>query len=58
MLPDDRSNTTTVPRSARCAPWMLLLMGTLLAGAADAAPGNAEIVRDLASRVGPIVGSA
>lgn len=58
MLPDDRSNTTTVSRSARCARWMVLLIGTLLAGAADAAPGNAEIVRDLASRVGPIVGSA
>jgi hypothetical protein len=37
---------------------MVLFIGTLLAGAADAAPGNAEIVRDLASRVGPIVGSA
>jgi branched-chain amino acid transport system substrate-binding protein len=35
------------------------LFGVLLAGAAGAAPGDkADVVRDLAGRVGPIVGSA
>ncbi|WP_291864984.1 ABC transporter substrate-binding protein [Bradyrhizobium sp.] len=37
----------------------MLVIGILLAGAANAAAaGNADIVRDLASRVGPVVGSA
>lgn len=59
MLPDDRSNMTTVSRSVRHPPWIALLISILFAGAAAAAPGsNAEVVRDLASRVGPIVGSA
>ncbi len=36
-----------------------VLFGVLLAGAANAAPGdNANVVRDLAGRVGPIIGSA
>jgi branched-chain amino acid transport system substrate-binding protein len=39
--------------------WIALLFGALLAGAAAAAPGsNTDVVRDLAGRVGPIVGSA
>src|SRR5512140_1244717 len=38
--------------------WMAVLISTLLASAASAAPGNTDVVRDLASRVGPIVGSA
>jgi branched-chain amino acid transport system substrate-binding protein len=39
--------------------WMTVLFGALLASAASAAPGgNTDVVRDLASRVGPIVGSA
>src|ERR1700675_2701510 len=39
--------------------WMAALFGALLASAASAAPGgNADVVRDLAGRVGPIVGSA
>ncbi len=39
--------------------WIAVLFGTMLAGAANAAPGtNTNVVRDLASRVGPIVGSA
>jgi ABC-type branched-subunit amino acid transport system substrate-binding protein len=39
--------------------WMTILFGVVLASAASAAPGDRrEIVRDLAGRVGPIVGSA
>ncbi len=39
--------------------WMTFLFSALLAGAAEAAPGdNADVVRDLAVRVGPILGSA
>jgi branched-chain amino acid transport system substrate-binding protein len=39
--------------------WTILLVSVLLAGAAEAAPGDkTDIVRDLAGRVGPIVGSA
>jgi branched-chain amino acid transport system substrate-binding protein len=39
--------------------WLAALFGALLASAASAAPGgNADVVRDLAGRVGPIVGSA
>ena len=39
--------------------WMTLLFAALLASAASAAPGDkADIVRDLAGRVGPIIGSA
>jgi branched-chain amino acid transport system substrate-binding protein len=42
--------------------WMTILFGlfgVLLAGAAGAAPGNkTDVIRDLAGRVGPIVGSA
>src|SRR3981081_1447885 len=39
--------------------WMTILFGVLLASAAGAAPGDkTDVVRDLAGRVGPIVGSA
>ena len=39
--------------------WIAVLFGALLASAAGAAPaGNANVVRDLAASVGPIVGSA
>ncbi|WP_081851365.1 ABC transporter substrate-binding protein [Bradyrhizobium sp. URHD0069] len=39
--------------------WMTFLFSVLLASAAGAAPGNrTDVVRDLAGRVGPIVGSA
>jgi ABC-type branched-subunit amino acid transport system substrate-binding protein len=39
--------------------WITILFGALLASAAGAAPGDkTEIVRDLAGRIGPIIGSA
>ena len=38
--------------------WMAVLFSTLLASAASAAPGNTDVVRDLAGRVGPIIGSS
>jgi branched-chain amino acid transport system substrate-binding protein len=39
--------------------WIILMLGTLLAGTAQAAPGDkTDLVRDLAARVGPIIGSA
>jgi hypothetical protein len=38
--------------------WTILLASALLAGAAQAAPDRTDIVRDLAGRVGPMVGSA
>jgi branched-chain amino acid transport system substrate-binding protein len=50
----------TVPRSSCLKPrWLVVLCGALLATSASAAPGeNLNVVRDLASRVGPIIGSA
>jgi branched-chain amino acid transport system substrate-binding protein len=39
--------------------WIIFMLGTLLAGTAEAAPGDkTDLVRDLAARVGPIIGSA
>src|SRR3979490_2210988 len=39
--------------------WMTILFGVLLASAAGAVPGDkTEVVRDLAGRVGPVIGSA
>ena len=39
--------------------WMTILFGVLLASTAGAAPGDkTDVVRDLAGRVGPIIGSA
>lgn len=59
MLPDIGSNKTSVSRSVRSPPTIMLVIGILLAGAANAtAASNTEVVRDLASRVGPVVGSA
>jgi hypothetical protein len=37
---------------------MMVVSGALLAGAGDAAAGDKDVVRNLASRVGPIIGSA
>ena len=50
----------TVVRSSCMNPrWVILLGGVLLASGASAAPGdNLSVVRDLSSRVGPIIGSA
>src|SRR5882762_8435963 len=50
----------TVVRSSCTNPrWVILLGGVLLASGASAAPGdNLSVVRDLSSRVGPIIGSA
>ena len=38
--------------------WMMVASGALLAGAGGAAAGDKDVVRDLAGRVGPIIGSA
>jgi branched-chain amino acid transport system substrate-binding protein len=57
MMPDIGSNTTVV-RNSR-SRWMAALLGAVLVAAAgSAAADNANIVRDLAGRVGPILGSA
>jgi len=57
MMPDLGSNITVV-RSSR-SRWTAALLGGLLASIAGSALGdNANIVRDLAGRVGPIIGSA
>jgi ABC-type branched-subunit amino acid transport system substrate-binding protein len=37
---------------------MMVVSGALLAGAGDAAAGDKDVVRNLAGRVGPIIGSA
>jgi hypothetical protein len=38
--------------------WMMVVSGALLAGVGGAAAGDKEVVRNLAGRVGPIIGSA
>src|ERR1700737_5500110 len=50
----------TLVRSSCSNPrWAIILCGTLLANSASAAPGdNLSVVRDLAGRLGPIIGSA
>jgi len=50
----------TVARGSCSNPrWAIILCGTLLANSASAAPGdNLNVVRDLAGRIGPIIGSA
>jgi len=53
-MPDQGPHTTLV-RVAMTSRWIALLTGVLLAGAASAA-GNRDVVRDLAGRVGPVVG--
>src|SRR5437868_2814743 len=58
MMADIGSNMTVV-RSLRSRWMAAALLGALLAGSATAATGdNANVVRDLAGRVGPIIGSA
>jgi len=58
MMADIGSNMTVV-RSSRSRWMAAALLGALLAGSATAATGdNANVVRDLAGRVGPIIGSA
>src|SRR5260370_42408241 len=56
----DRSNVTLASRRfAKTARLTLFLFGALLTGTAGAAAGDkTDVVRDLAGRVGPIVGSA
>jgi hypothetical protein len=53
-------SVTMVLRSvATTTRWMVVVFGALLVGAGGAAAGNnMDVVRDLAGRVGPIVGSA
>src|SRR5258708_39853354 len=50
----------TSVRSSRFNPrWAIILCGTLLANSASAAPiDRLNVVRDLAGRLGPIIGSA
>jgi branched-chain amino acid transport system substrate-binding protein len=50
----------TLVRSACLNPrWAIILCGTLLANSGSAAPGDTlSVVRDLAGRLGPIIGSA
>jgi ABC-type branched-subunit amino acid transport system substrate-binding protein len=50
----------TLVRSSCLNPrWAIILCGILLANSASAAPGdNLNVVRDLAGRLGPIIGSA
>src|SRR3979490_1151334 len=38
--------------------WMVVLSGALLAGVGHAPAGDKDVVRNLAGRVGPIIGSA
>ncbi|TMK40780.1 MAG: ABC transporter substrate-binding protein [Alphaproteobacteria bacterium] len=55
----DIGSNMTVVRSSRSRWMAAALLGALLAGSATAATGdNANVVRDLAGRVGPIIGSA
>jgi branched-chain amino acid transport system substrate-binding protein len=57
MMHDIGSKMTAVLSSR--SRWMAALLGALLVGTAGSATGdNANIVRDLAGRVGPIIGSA
>ena len=59
-MSDDKSDRAKVLRSMTQRPrWTMILLATLIAGGAAAAPGsNTDVVRDLAVRVGPIIGSA
>jgi branched-chain amino acid transport system substrate-binding protein len=53
------SNITRARTSWRLARWATALFGALLATTGSAAPADSiNVVRDLASRVGPIIGSA
>jgi branched-chain amino acid transport system substrate-binding protein len=56
---NQRFDLTLVRSSCVNPRWAVILCGTLLANGASAAPGdNLNVVRDLAGRLGPIIGSA
>jgi branched-chain amino acid transport system substrate-binding protein len=57
-MPNHGSNMPFGAESAMTRRWMTILFSALLASTAGAAGNNTDVVRDLASRVGPIVGSA
>ncbi len=56
----EHGSLMTLVRNSRSTPrWITILLGVTLATYASAAPGdNITVVRDLAARVGPIIGSA
>src|SRR5450631_1893381 len=56
---DDRSGMTLVSSSRSARRWISIVLVAAFAGSAAAAPGdNVTVVRNLAGRVGPIIGSA
>ena len=57
-MSDGKSSKAQVLRGKYRPRCMIVLLGTLIAGTASAAPANIDVVRDLAGRVGPIIGSA
>jgi hypothetical protein len=58
-MSNQRFDLTSTRSSCLKLRWAIILGGILLASSASTAPGdNLSVVRDLASRVGPIVGSA
>ena len=57
-MSDDKSSKAQVLRGNYRSRCMIVVLGTLLVGTATAAPANIDVVRDLAGRVGPIIGSA
>jgi branched-chain amino acid transport system substrate-binding protein len=58
-MSDQSFNPVMVRSSCLKSGWVILLCGAMLANGARAAPGdNLTLMRDLASRVGPIIGSA
>jgi len=57
-MPDQESNTVLGGNFAMHHRWIAVLFGAVLASAASAAGNNTDVVRDLAGRIGPIVGSA
>jgi branched-chain amino acid transport system substrate-binding protein len=58
-MSDQSFNPVMVRSSCLKSGWVIPLCGAMLANTARAAPGdNLNMVRELASRVGPIIGSA
>ena len=57
-MPNHGSDMPFGAESAMTRRWMTILFSALLASTAGAAGNNTDGVRDLAGRVGPIVGSA
>jgi len=58
-MSDHRSLPTLLRNSRSALRWTAIIVGAAFFGTASAAPGdNINIVRDLAGRVGPIIGSA